>query len=86
VLKRNFIWSLYIDPKENLWIGCISDGGLYKFNYSTKLIETSDIEVDNVLSIARTNSEKLIIGGRKGVMIYESNTKKSCSSKFMICN
>jgi len=77
LLKKNFIWSLYIDQKENLWIGCISDGGLYSYNYKTKLIEPTDIEVDNILSIAVIKSNKLIIGSRKGILIYELNTKKS---------
>ena len=76
-LKKNFIWSLYIDPKENLWIGCISDGGLYKFNYKTQLIEPTDIDVDNILSIAVTKYNRLIIGSRKGILINELSTKKS---------
>jgi signal transduction histidine kinase/ligand-binding sensor domain-containing protein/CheY-like chemotaxis protein/AraC-like DNA-binding protein len=71
ILKSNYIWSLYIDKESNLWIGGITNGGLFRYNYEKQHIELINLKIDNALTIKETKSQKIIIGIRKGLVVYD---------------
>ncbi|MCX6307836.1 MAG: triple tyrosine motif-containing protein, partial [Bacteroidia bacterium] len=77
VLRSNYIWSLSIDKENNLWIGGVTNGGLSRYNYEKQHIESINIRIDNALTIKETKNKKIIIGVRKGLIIYEPVSKAS---------
>ncbi|MFT3752292.1 MAG: two-component regulator propeller domain-containing protein, partial [Paludibacter sp.] len=69
-LTSNNIWCMYIDRKENLWIGAISSGGLFKYSYSQDSFEKMNVNTDNVLTINEDNQRRLMIGNYSGFTIF----------------
>lgn len=76
-LNSDYIWSLYFDKQDNLWIGCVSDAGLYRFNFEENKINPIYLGRDNILTIAESANNQLILGSFNGVIVYEPKIQKS---------
>jgi signal transduction histidine kinase/ligand-binding sensor domain-containing protein/CheY-like chemotaxis protein len=76
-IKSNYVWSLFIDKEENLWIGCVSDQGLFRFNYNKKTIESINLEQKNIISITQSNSNEILLGSYTRLIVYEPKIQKS---------
>ncbi|HEY5508335.1 MAG TPA: response regulator, partial [Paludibacter sp.] len=76
-LTSNNVWSLYIDKKDNLWIGVISGGGLFKFDYSKKVLERQDTKTKNVTNITESKNGKLLFAAFDNIGVYDPISKSS---------
>lgn len=77
-LESDFIWSLCKDRHDNLWIGTVSTGGLYRYNFDKRKIESTQLNVSNgVVCLAETDSGELIVGTYESMIIYEHVKQKS---------
>jgi len=79
-LTSNRIWSLYIDRKDNLWIGAISDGsngGLFKFDYTKKEVKHQSVNVVNVTNITESKKGKILLATYGNIGVYDPVSKKS---------
>lgn len=76
-LTSNRIWSLYIDNKDNLWIGAISGGGLFKFDYTKKVVQRKSVNEINVTNITESKKGKLLFVTYENIGIYDPVSKKT---------
>lgn len=77
-LESDFIWSLCEDRYRNIWIGTVSNGGLYRYNMERKQIESVNLNVSNgVVCLKETSMGELIIGTYESMIIYEPIKQKS---------
>jgi signal transduction histidine kinase/ligand-binding sensor domain-containing protein/CheY-like chemotaxis protein len=76
-IKSNYVWSLFIDREKNLWIGCVLNQGLFRYNYDKNTVESINIEQKNIISIFQSNNNEMILGGYSSVIVYEPNIQKS---------
>lgn len=77
-LISNYIWSLYKDSNNDLWIGTVSPGGLYRFTPQSHSPEPVNLNVSNgVICLAENKDKELMIGTYESLIIYQPKSYKS---------
>ena len=77
-LPKDKIVALYLDNKQNLWIGT-DESGIYQLNTSTnraKLYYQSNNSMGNSINSITGFENKIWVGSQNGVIVFDINTGK----------
>ncbi len=79
-LNTKPIRVLYCDKNKNIWIGCLEEGGLYKYtpnhsilSYKKDAYALNAVGINSIRSIIEDSDDHVWVGTYYGILKYDSN-------------
>jgi signal transduction histidine kinase/ligand-binding sensor domain-containing protein/CheY-like chemotaxis protein len=75
-LGSDYIWSLCIDSKGELWVGSVTGGGLMRYDEKSDRFEQQRVRAENAISLLDIGNGTMILGDFTSLVVFDRSRNK----------